>query len=57
MFSLFKVIIKPAPQKIVEKIIQKPRVPPPRIVDRIVNEPAPATIYRTKFQIFFFCLS
>lgn len=43
-----KVLIKPQPQKYIERIIEKPRVPPPIIKCKEVIEPPKPPIYKTK---------
>ncbi|KAI0986780.1 hypothetical protein GJ496_008496, partial [Pomphorhynchus laevis] len=42
------VVVRPAPQTIVERVIERPQTPPPRIVEREVAESPQPTIVRTR---------
>ena len=49
-FSLIdQVIIRPQAQEIVERVIEQPRTPPPRIIEKEMQEEAPPPIVRTRF--------
>ena len=41
-----RIIVKRAPQQIIERVTEQPRKPAPRVVERIEHEPAPAPIVR-----------
>ena len=47
----FKTTIRPQARTIIQKVIQTPRQPPPRIVDREVCEPAGPPIIRTTYEV------
>ena len=47
-FKLLKIIIRPQPQLYIEKIVECPRKPPPRIIDQEVIEKAPPPIVKTQ---------
>ena len=42
-------IIRPQAQEIVERVIEQPRTPPPRIIEKEMHEEAPPPIVRTRF--------
>ncbi|CAF4702666.1 unnamed protein product, partial [Rotaria magnacalcarata] len=42
------VIIRPQAQEIVERVIEQPRTPPPRIIQKEMQEEAPPPIVRTR---------
>jgi hypothetical protein len=42
------VIVRPQPQQLIERIIERPRTPPPKIIDKEICEPAPPPIVRTR---------
>ena len=46
-----QVIIRPQAQEIVERVIEQPRTPPPRIIEKEMQEEAPPPIVRTRFEI------
>jgi hypothetical protein len=48
MLSL-QVIVRPQPQQLIERIIERPRTPPPKVIEKEINEPAPPPIVRTRF--------
>ena len=41
-----RILVKRAPQTIIERVTEQPRKPAPRVVERIEHEPAPAPIVR-----------
>ncbi|UJR37112.1 hypothetical protein I4U23_029816 [Adineta vaga] len=43
-----RVIIRPQAQEIVERVIEQPRTPPPRIIQKEMQEEAPPPIVRTR---------
>jgi UTP-glucose-1-phosphate uridylyltransferase len=43
-----RITVKQHPQRIIERIVEKPRTPAPQIINRQVCEPAPPPIYKTK---------
>ena len=47
-YNLKKVIVRPQPQQLIERIIERPRTPPPKIIDKEICEPAPPPIVRTR---------
>lgn len=49
-------IIRPQAQEIVERVIEQPRTPPPRIIEKEMQEEAPPPIVRTRFDLRFFSL-
>lgn len=43
-----QIIIRPQAQEIVERVIEQPCTPPPRIVQKEMHEEAPPPIVRTR---------
>ena len=43
-------IVRPQPQQLIERIIERPRTPPPKIIDKEICEPAPPPIVRTRLD-------
>lgn len=43
-----RVFIKPKPQQIIERIIEKPKTPPPRIIERQISGEEPEPIINTR---------
>ena len=50
-FFSSQVIIRPQPQEIVERVIEQPCTPPPRIIQKEMHEEAPPPIVRTRYVL------
>lgn len=47
--KISKVVVRPQPQHVINRVIERPITPPPIVVHKEVTELAPPPVYTTRF--------